>query len=113
MTVTLLCEARHSAISIRHFASTLHSGRFSLFAIRLSLAIRASVPTTVIPTEGFSPSGGTCFSAVGHQPKLLPGSGVCQKRAWQPVIIYVHIVHIFRTCLLYTSPSPRDGLLSR
>ena len=27
--------------------------------------------------------------------------------------LIVEFIHLFRICLLYTSPSPRDGLLSR
>ena len=30
-----------------------------------------------------------------------------------PTLIYKEIIRIHKDCLLYTSPSPRDGLLSR
>ena len=44
-----------------------------------------------------------------------------QSRRWNPKMapyIYeekngIHILDVVQTCLLYTSPSPRDGLLSR
>ena len=43
------------------------------------------------------------------------------KRKWNPKMapyIFmekngIHIIDLHKTCLLYTSPSPRDGLLSR
>ena len=39
--------------------------------------------------------------------------GFCSKRFWGIVGVVTIVFVVFLTCLLYTSPSPRDGLLSR
>ena len=44
---------------------------------------------------------------------LVPGAVAGDRRALQRIISIIHPRVLRYACLLYTSPSPRDGLLSR
>ena len=44
---------------------------------------------------------------------LLPGNQILTTAAMAADSIYIELQSADSTCLLYTSPSPRDGLLSR
>ena len=49
---------------------------------------------------------------IGVDPSLVTVAGY--KRLEKPAVRPVpHFLHSLKTCLLYTSPSPRDGLLTR
>ena len=44
---------------------------------------------------------------------FLPGDGIGPEVSAEAEKVLVHISRLHHICLLYTSPSPRDGLLSR
>ena len=55
---------------------------------------------------GKDPAKDASPTAAADKPKLLPGSGKFNTDTVKPA-------DVDKDCLLYTSPSPRDGLLSR
>src|SRR5665647_1658830 len=58
--------------------------------------------------------GWTMNPLVGFGPETMSGLIPAVVAAWAGVVpVYALSAHTFVTCLLYTSPSPRDGLLSR
>ena len=68
---------------------------------------RAGVsPEQILITSGTSPAMLLLFAAL-----LEPGEEVILSNPYYPC--YPNIIRFADGCLLYTSPSPRDGLLSR
>ena len=63
----------------------------------------------------FEVEGGSDKGADGHRKDTMPIVNAIKEQGWEAEVIYFHpdkSEEIY-TCLLYTSPSPRDATLSR
>ena len=85
----------------------------------LNGAINSSTTTIVLTDASQFPSTGTNFIKIGTEEISYTGissntlSGVTRGVRNTTAASHSNVATVTNTCLLYTSPSPRDGLLSR
>ena len=106
-------------VSLKHDENITVANRLAQTEIERLQARASNLPTGIVPWGWADVSGvptltvipNTDPSDLGDQQYLL-GTGA-DMRYYTDVNKFRRIIGEFTTCLLYTSPSPRDGLLSR
>ena len=69
-----------------------------------------TLPNNTVVKKGDMLAGTKVIPLVVPEQTVLTAENICRQAGW---VVKVLPFHSHKVCLLYTSPSPRDGLLSR